>query len=122
MDVVPSKTNPKELFVYLVNHRVPLGGVVPAEVGADSVIEIFTTTVGRSRALKHKKTIEDPIIVAPNSVSGSDDGESFYFTNDRGVRVGPAVSNDFLLFTSSKGAYANVRSGIWSSWDTVTLL
>jgi len=112
MDVVPSKWNPKELFVYLVNHRIPLGGAVPAEVGADSVIEIFTTTVGRSRALKHRKTIEDPIIVAPNSVSGSDDGESFYFTNDRGVRVGPSIRYlEYLGHSNSSVGYCHVNEG-----------
>ena len=97
MDVVPSMSNPSELFVYLINHRIPLGDANPAEVGADSVIDIFTTTVGGT-TLKHKRTIEDPIIIIPNSVSGSDDGESFYFTNDRGVRLG-LVSNNFLLPT-----------------------
>lgn len=93
MDVVPSTSNPSELFVYLVNHRIPLGDANPVEVGADSVIEIFTTTVGGT-TLKHKRTIEDRIIVTPNSVSGSADGESFYFTNDRGARVG-LVCNGF---------------------------
>lgn len=93
MDVVPSTSNPSELFVYLVNHRIPLGDANPVEVGADSVIEIFTTTVGGT-TLKHKRTIENPIIVTPNSVSGSADGESFYFTNDHGVRIG-LVCNSF---------------------------
>ena len=118
MDVVPSTSNPSELFVYLVNHRIPLGDANPVEVGADSVIEIFTTTVGGT-TLEHKRTIEDPIIVTPNSVSGSADGGSFYFTNDRGVRVG-LVSHKFLPNTFEvPNTY--LRSDTWSCWDTETL-
>jgi len=87
MDVVPSETNPSELFVYLVNHRAPLGDLDAAKVGADSVIEIFKTTVGGS-TLTHIKTVEDSVIITPNDVVGAPDGKSFYFTNDHGVKVG----------------------------------
>jgi hypothetical protein len=118
MDVVQSTSNPSELFVYLVNHRIPLGDANPVEVGADSVIEIFTTTVGGT-TLNHKRTIEDPIIVTPNSVSGSGDGESFYFTNDRGVRVG-LVSDNFPLPTLEV-PNTDSRSDTWSCWVTETL-
>ena len=87
MDVVPSSSNPSELFVYLVNHRTPLGNLKGKDVGADSVVEIFKTTVG-GIALTHVKTVEDPVIYTPNDLVGSSDGKSFYFTNDRGNKVG----------------------------------
>lgn len=87
MDVVPSASDPDILFVYLVNHRVPVSDKVAKEVGADSVIEIFKTTVG-GKALEHIKTVQDPVIITPNDVVGSSDGTSFYFTNDHGSRVG----------------------------------
>jgi arylesterase / paraoxonase len=45
MDVVPSSADSTELFVYLVNHRLPLYGHSAKDVGADSSIEIFKTTV-----------------------------------------------------------------------------
>lgn len=87
MDVVPSSSNPQELFIYLVNHRIPLGDRNPTQVGADSVIEIFKTTVG-GKALMHIQTIESPIIFTPNDIVGSVDGKSFYFTNDHAAKVG----------------------------------
>lgn len=87
MDVVPSSSNPQDLYIYLVNHRIPLGGRSPEQVGADSVIEIFKTTIG-GNALTHIKTVEDSIIIAPNDVVGSADGNSFYFTNDHAIKVG----------------------------------
>jgi hypothetical protein len=86
LDVVPSATNPRELFVYAVNHRKPVRGQGTL-VGADSVVEIFKTTVG-GNTLTHLRTIESPIIDTPNDLVGSSDGRSFYFTNDHGVKVG----------------------------------
>ena len=86
MDVVPSATDPKELFVYAVNHRKPVHGRAN-QVGADSVIEIFKTTVG-GKTLTHLRTIKSPIIDTPNDLVGSPDGKSFYFTNDHGVKLG----------------------------------
>ncbi|KAG7098599.1 hypothetical protein E1B28_000524 [Marasmius oreades] len=85
MDVVPSSSNPKEIFVYLVNHRPPLYDD-PKEVGADSTIEIFRTTL-TSGKLIHLRTVEDPSIITPNDVIGYSDGKSFYFTNDHGRKV-----------------------------------
>lgn len=84
MDVVPSKSDPNVLFVYLVNHRPQSGDKEGKEkvLGADSVIELFKTTVGGD-TLTHVKTFEDAdVIVTPNDISGSSDGESFFFTND----------------------------------------
>ena len=87
MDVMPSSSDPQELFIYLVNHRIPLGDRSAEQIGADSVIEIFKTTVG-GEVLTHIKTVESPIIVTPNDVVGSADGKSFYFTNDHDAKVG----------------------------------
>ena len=86
LDVVPSAANPRELFVYAVNHRKPVDGQGKLS-GADSAIEIFKTTVGGNK-LTHVRTIESPIIDTPNDLVGSSDGRSFYFTNDHGVKVG----------------------------------
>ncbi|KAI0000399.1 hypothetical protein BJV77DRAFT_385940 [Russula vinacea] len=86
LDVVPSAANPRELFVYAVNHRKPVNGQGKV-VGADSVVEIFKITVG-GNTLTHVRTIESPIIDTPNDLVGSSDGRSFYFTNDHGVKVG----------------------------------
>ena len=87
MDVVPSTSDPSQLFVYLVNHRKPLGGKDAHKVGADSSVEIFQTTVGGD-TLMHLKTVEDPVVLTPNDVVGSPDGKSFYFTNDHGSKTG----------------------------------
>ena len=86
LDVVPSAADPKELFVYAINHRKPVHGRAKL-VGADSVVEIFKTTVG-GNMLTHVRTIESPIINTPNDLVGSPDGKSFYFTNDHGIKIG----------------------------------
>jgi hypothetical protein len=86
MDVVPSSSDPTQLYVYLVNHRKPIGGKDAEEVGADSSIEIFKTTVG-SETLTHITTVEDQVIITPNDLVGSPDGKSFYFTNDFGSKT-----------------------------------
>jgi arylesterase/paraoxonase len=86
LDVVPSASNPGQLFVYAVNHRKPVRG--PGKlIGADSVVEIFEATVG-GNILTHLKTVESPVINTPNDIIGASDGKSFYFTNDHGVKVG----------------------------------
>lgn len=86
MDVVPS-SNSKDLFVYLVNHRAPLGGEDPWKVGAESSIEIFKTSPG-SQKLVHQATVADSLLISPNDVVGSPDGKSFHFTNDIGKKTG----------------------------------
>lgn len=86
MDVVPSASNPEELYVYAINHRKPVQGI-GKEVGANSVVEIFKTTLGR-KTLTHVRTVEDPVIDTPNDILGSPDGKSFYFTNDHGAKLG----------------------------------
>lgn len=87
MDIVQSSSNPDELFVYLINHRAPLGGQPAHQVGADSTVEIFRTVVN-SDSLIHIRTVQDPVIMCPNDLVGYPDGQSFYFTNDHGEKVG----------------------------------
>lgn len=99
MDVVPSSSNPHELFVYLVNHRpfLPIDEVNHKKAGANTTIEIFKTTVGGSEMV-HLNTVYDPeVIVTPNDVFGYPDGESFYFTNEASVKTGLVRPHPFLL-------------------------
>ncbi|KAF8971109.1 hypothetical protein BDZ97DRAFT_1787754 [Flammula alnicola] len=110
MDVVASESHPEHLFIYLVNHRIPLGDASAVDVGADSVIEIFSTTVGGT-AMHHIKTVEHPIIITPNSIVGSADGKSFYFTNDHAVRVGLVRMLDLLGRKSSSIGYCHIEEG-----------
>ncbi|KAJ3926003.1 MAG: hypothetical protein NXY57DRAFT_780109 [Lentinula lateritia] len=87
MDVVPSSTNRNELFVYLVNHRAPPHEQDAETVGADSVVEIFKTTVSGNQ-LVHIKTVRDSnIILSPNDVAGDANGKGFYFTNDHSFKI-----------------------------------
>jgi len=86
MDVVPSASNHKELFVYLVNHQ-PFIGKDSRKFGANSTIEIFKTKIGGS-TLTHLRTVHNPVILTPNDIVGSPDGKSFYFTNDAGAKTG----------------------------------
>jgi arylesterase / paraoxonase len=88
MDVVPSASNPKELFVYLVNHQHFIGKD-PLEFGANSTIEIFKTRVG-GQTLTHLHTVHSPVIITPNDLVGSPDGKSFHFTNDARSKTGLA--------------------------------
>lgn len=86
MDIVPSALDPSELFVYLINHRPPKG--VDARLsGADSVVEIFKHKLGDTK-LTHVSTVASPLMIAPNDLVGSDDGNNFYFTNDHGQKLG----------------------------------
>ncbi|KAF9482226.1 calcium-dependent phosphotriesterase [Pholiota conissans] len=110
IDVVASTLHSEHLYIYLVNHRKPLGNVSAYAVGADSVIEIFETAVG-STTMKHVRTVENPVISTPNSVIGSPDGKSFYFTNDHGVRVGLVRSLDMLGRRSSSVGYCHIDEG-----------
>jgi arylesterase / paraoxonase len=85
MDVVQSSTDRSQLYVYMVNHRTPADGRDAHQVGADSCVEIFRTSVG-GPSLVHIATIEHPIIITPNDIVGNPDGKSFWFTNDHGSK------------------------------------
>ncbi|KAF8891635.1 hypothetical protein BD779DRAFT_1512224 [Infundibulicybe gibba] len=109
MDVVPSISNPEELWVYLVNHRKPLQ-VDSTILGADSAIEIFKTMVG-SHVLEHIQTIEDPVINTPNDIVGFGDGSSFYFTNDHGSKTGLVRQLDLFGWASTSVGYCKLGHG-----------
>lgn len=87
MDAVSDSHDPSKLWVYMVNHRLPLDGRDAGIVGPDSVIEIFSTHLG-SKTLLHLSTVEHPIVNTPNDIAGQPDGKSFWFTNDHGTRTG----------------------------------
>jgi hypothetical protein len=111
MDVVPSSSNPSELFVYLVNHRAPPGDLLAKDVGADSVIEIFKTVLN-SKNMTHIKTVKDPVIMTPNDIVGSPDGKSFYFTNDNGAKAGLIRELNYVLARSvSSVGYCDIENG-----------
>ncbi|KAJ4467964.1 serum paraoxonase/arylesterase [Lentinula edodes] len=97
MDVVQSTSSGNELFVFVINHRAPPAGQDPRKVGADSVIEVFKTTVSGDR-LVHINTVRDPrVIVSPNDVVGEADGKGFFFTNDQGSEI----SKSYNLFSAT---------------------
>ncbi|KAF9050334.1 hypothetical protein BJ165DRAFT_1414176 [Panaeolus papilionaceus] len=109
MDVVTSSANPNELFVYAINHRIPLHEGA-WKVGADSVVEIFKTTVG-GKHLTHVKTVEDAsVIISPNDLVGSPDGKSFFFTNDIGSKFADRYLDNLGRKTTSVG-YCHIDEG-----------
>jgi hypothetical protein len=118
LDVVPSHSNPAELFIYAVNHRKPADRQSAPKVGADSTIEIFKTTVG-STTLKHLRTLRDPVIIAPNDIVGSPDGESFFFTNDHNSRTSKVC---YVLLPCMNDIQARGRYGCCNRWDCHTVL
>lgn len=98
MDVVPSSSDPSEVWIYLVNHRPPLVGD-PRDVGADSAIEIFKSTLGSS-TMEYVRTVEHPLIVTPNDVTGTPDGKAFWTTNDHETKTSlVCLSFKFCLYT-----------------------
>ncbi|KAJ3529550.1 hypothetical protein NMY22_g8948 [Coprinellus aureogranulatus] len=110
MDVVPSSSDPAELYVYLINHRAPLSGLDPNEVGADSSVEIFRTALGSS-SMDYIRTVEDPLIATPNDVTGSADGKEFWVTNDHGAKTGLAREFDVLGRAVTSVVYCHENDG-----------
>ncbi|TCD65610.1 hypothetical protein EIP91_002457 [Steccherinum ochraceum] len=110
MDVVASTSDPTRLFVYAVNHREPLTGD-PALTGADSAIEVFSTTAGSS-SMEYISTVEDSLILTPNDIAGFPDGKSFYFTNDHSVKLGMYRKLEtFMGLASTNVGYCHVDHG-----------
>jgi len=109
LDVVPSTSDPELLYVYAINHRKPVQGL-GKKVGANSVVEIFKTTVGGD-TLTHLRTVEDPVIDTPNDLLGSPDGKSFYLTNDHGAKLGFARFLEFLGLARTSVGYCHVDDG-----------
>jgi len=109
MDVVPSATSSKDLFVYVVNHQ-PYVDKDPAQFGANSTIEIFKTRVGAS-TLTHLHTVHNPILISPHDIVGSSDGKSFHFTNSAGAKTGIMRYVDWLGRPVSSIGYCHVNEG-----------
>ncbi|EJD43579.1 calcium-dependent phosphotriesterase [Auricularia subglabra TFB-10046 SS5] len=114
LDVVTSAHDPDELFVYLVNHRMPASVDAFVRAGADSVIEIFKTRVGSS-TLYHLHTFRDEkVIITPNDVSGSPDGKSVYYTNSEGKKLSWQFTLErvsFLFKSDSSVGFCHVDTG-----------
>lgn len=86
MDVVPDEKDPDTLWIYLVNHRPPLD---PTYIGANSVIEVFKSTQLGMGHVDWVQTVEDhTVVVTPNDIVGSPNGQEFWFTNDNSVKTG----------------------------------
>ncbi|KAJ2930284.1 hypothetical protein H1R20_g6831, partial [Candolleomyces eurysporus] len=109
MDVVASSSNPSELWVYLVNHREPLSGD-PKVVGADSSVEVFKTTLGGS-TMEYVRTVEDPLVLTPNDLTGTPDGKAFWVTNDYGVKTGLIRDLDLLGRATTSVVYCHETEG-----------
>jgi len=110
MDVVASSLNPKNMFVYLVNHQ-PFVNKDPKEFGANSTIEIFKTKLGGS-TLTHLYTMHSPVIITPNDIVGSSDGKSFHFTNGRNLKTGLMRKISLILrFPVGSVGYCHVEEG-----------
>lgn len=87
--------DPKSITLFLVSHPPQSAPHQSAVLGADSVVEIFTTTLG-SHELNWVKTVRSDLIRTPNSVAAVGPRQ-FYVTNDHAhkvhwVRVGTMAS------------------------------
>ncbi|KAJ7599304.1 hypothetical protein C8J56DRAFT_916389 [Mycena floridula] len=101
MDVVQSDEDPTLLHIYLVNHRL----------SNDSVVEVLQTRAG-SDAVRHIRTVHDPeVIMTPNDVSGSADGKSFYFTNDRPSKNASYKDILGLFISRTSVGYCHIDTG-----------
>ncbi|KAI5889211.1 calcium-dependent phosphotriesterase [Schizophyllum commune H4-8] len=117
MDVVPSSEDPDMLWVYLVNHRPPVGDAESSTLAhsEDPSIEIFTTRAGSSE-LRHVRTVADPVVLhSPNDVAGSPDGMEFWFTNDMkdvdGWKVGGAKLYMIMQVAATSVGHCHVDRG-----------
>ncbi|KAB5590758.1 Serum paraoxonase/arylesterase [Ceratobasidium theobromae] len=109
MDVVPDEKDPDTLWIYLVNHRPPLD---PTYIGANSVIEVFKTQLGMGH-VDWVQTVEDhTVVVTPNDIVGSSNGQEFWFTNDNSVKTGMwrHIDGNFLRKTTFVG-YCHLKHG-----------
>ncbi|KAA1133757.1 hypothetical protein PGTUg99_012133 [Puccinia graminis f. sp. tritici] len=71
--------------IYLINHRPPSDRKSASLIGAQSVIEVFDTVLGDSKAT-HTITIEHGLILTPNNLVGISE-TSFYVTNDHSSKT-----------------------------------
>lgn len=100
-DVQVQNGNPETLRMLLVNNRPPIdpttGTLLDAtQVGANSTIELFETTVGQTE-LRHLKTYHHDAIQTPNNVAFFPDG-SFVLSNDKSSKTGMVSSTTYTYF------------------------
>lgn len=87
IEIYADETDAEQLTVLLNSHRPPKNRAVSHEVGADSVIELFSTRAG-SDELTWVQTVEHPLIRTPNNiVAAGKGGKQFYFSNDHARKV-----------------------------------
>ncbi|KAF8322450.1 calcium-dependent phosphotriesterase [Clavulina sp. PMI_390] len=100
LDVVQSESDPSTLWVYVVNHRPQLEAGSEYQLGTSEAIEVFKTTPG-GKALEHVKTYDDQaVLILTNDVTGSSDGQSFYFTNYHPSKLGKLENLASLVFAT----------------------
>ncbi|KAH9464873.1 hypothetical protein Pst134EB_004379 [Puccinia striiformis f. sp. tritici] len=71
--------------IYLINHLPPSDRKSAPLVGAQSVIEVFDTVLGDSKAT-YRTTIEHDLILTPNNLVGISE-TGFYVTNDHSSKT-----------------------------------
>ena len=71
--------------IFLNSHRVPNDRFQAPELGADSVIEIFDTTLGSDEAA-YVGTVKHPLIHTPNNIVAVS-SRSFYVSNDHSEKT-----------------------------------
>ncbi|KNZ46907.1 hypothetical protein VP01_684g8 [Puccinia sorghi] len=83
--------------IYLINHLPPSDRKTAPLVGAQSVIEVFDTVLGDSKAT-YRTTIQHDLILTPNNLVGISE-TSFYVTNDHSSKT---AWIDSIIFCSFK--------------------
>ena len=116
IEIYHDETDDDQLTVLLNSHRPPLDRTTSALVGANSVIELFTTRVG-SDELFHVKTVEHPLIRTPNNIAAvGAGGMKFYVSNDhrrkvhwtRGLEVLKGEPSD-IIYCDATGAVVDCK-------------
>lgn len=77
--------DPSKLTLFVNSHRPPKDRSLGHVQGADSVIEIFETTVGSHEA-RHVKTVKHDLIRTPNNMVATGP-RTFYASNDHRYKV-----------------------------------
>ncbi|GAA5908149.1 hypothetical protein JCM6882_005955 [Rhodosporidiobolus microsporus] len=76
----PSASNPERLLLIAISHRPPLDRSTAGKVGADSVVEVFETSVGAKEAT-WVRTVRHELVKTPNAVAVVSE-KGFYVSND----------------------------------------
>ncbi|PLW06057.1 hypothetical protein PCANC_25588 [Puccinia coronata f. sp. avenae] len=71
--------------IYLINHQPPSDRKSAPLIGAQSVIEVFDTILGDSKAT-YRRTIKHELILTPNNLVGISE-TGFYVTNDHSSKT-----------------------------------